>query len=85
MNKVVEMQVSVELTPSDIDDAIWGMDSIEQAFLMRYIAQRYNVRPAKMLMQLRSAVDDFNEKATEKEKHSAIHFFEEVVSCLKDE
>ncbi len=74
-----------EITPTsrEIENEIWGFDSVQQVDLILAMAQRYKNDQYHVLMQLTNIADDFKEKLTDEERKYALRLFEDVIAYLK--
>lgn len=78
-----EATVNVKLTPREIENEIWEMDSTEQVDLILAMAQRYKRDCGNICMQLQYIEDDFHELLTKEEQKVAIRVFESILDYLK--
>ncbi len=75
----------ITLTSREIENEIWGLDSIQQVDLILAMAQRYKNDQYHVLMQLTNIADDFKEKLTDEERRYALRLFEDIITYLKGE
>ena len=75
---------NIELTPRELEQELWCMDSLEQAELLLAMVQRYNKQTSDVLYQLDAVTRDFCNKLNDDERRDAIMLFGEIVDYLKE-
>jgi len=54
------ISVEIDITPSELEEALWNMDSEEQIRVMRHILVRYKTNRYRVLMQMQAIQDDLD-------------------------
>lgn len=78
-----ELSITMNPTPREIEEEIWGFDSIEQSDLILAMAQRFKNERYKVLMQLEYLTDDLKSELTKEEYNNAIDLFKTIVDYLE--
>lgn len=73
----------ITLTSREIENEIWGLDSVQQVDLILAMAQRYKNDQHHVLMQLTNIADDFKEMLTDEERRYALRLLEDIITYLK--
>ena len=58
----MKRSISVEInpTPSELEEALWNMDSEEQIQFLKYLVDRYKSNRFRVLMQMQAIEDDLD-------------------------
>lgn len=77
------IEVDLHITPRELEEELWGMDSVEQTDLLLAMSQRYKRDSYKVLMQLQNIHDEFVTGLYEEERSDVIRLFEQILEYLK--
>ena len=79
-----EVPAEIKLSAHEIESEIWGMDAVQQAFLIGRLAERYRKEPGNVSLQLSYMTDEVDNLFNDQELRDAIRFFEELLVYLKE-
>lgn len=77
------IDVDLHITPRELEEELWGMDSVEQTDLLLAMSQRYKRDSYKVLMQLQNIHDEFVTGLYEEERNDVVRLFETILEYLK--
>lgn len=75
-------EIIIAPTPSEIENEIWEMDTVEQTDLLVAMSRRYKGN-YDWLMQLAYLGDDFNNLVDEDDKKRVIEMLEQILIGLR--
>lgn len=85
----MKRSISVEInpTPRELEEALWNMDSAEQIWFLRCIADRYKSNRYRVLMQMQAIEDDLDslteERIDKNERKEIIEVLEQFLLYAK--
>lgn len=77
------IEVDLHINPRELEEELWGMDSVEQTDLLLAMSQRYRRESYKVLMQLQNIHDEFVEGLNDEERSVVVRLFETILEYLK--
>lgn len=79
------IEVDFHIMPRELEEELWGMDSVEQTDLLLAMSQRYRRESYKVLMQLQNIHDEFVEGLNDEERRDVVRLFEVILEYLRGE
>lgn len=81
----MKRSISVEInpTPSELEEALWNMDSEEQIRFLRCIVDRYKSNRYRVLMQMQAIQDDLDSLIDKTERKEIIGVLEQFLLYAK--
>ena len=73
----------MKLTPRELEEELWEMNSLEQSDFLLAMVQRFNNQTANVLEQIYCIGIDSNHDLNDDEKRDTIRFFEEILNYLE--
>ena len=78
------MSIDIALTPREIEEEVWNMDSENQIELLKYFVWRYeSTKHYPVLMQMQSIYDSMKVFCDEDERENIIRLVSEFLDFLK--
>jgi len=78
------ISVDIALTPREIEEEVWNMDSENQISLLNYFVWRYeSTKHYPVLMQMQNIHDDLKVFCDEDERENIIRLVSEFLDFLK--
>lgn len=77
------IEVDLHITPRELEEELWGMDSVEQTDLLLAMSQRYKRDSYKVLMQMQNIHDEFVAGLNDEERRDVVWLFEQILEYLK--
>lgn len=78
------VDVDFHITPRELEEELWNMDSVEQTDLLLAMSQRFRNESYKVLMQMQNVHDEFVAGLNDEERRDVVRFFEQILEYLKE-
>lgn len=81
----MKRSISVEInpTPSELEEALWNMDSEEQIQFLKHLSYRYKSTRYLVLMQMQAIQDDLDSLIDKTERKEIIEVLEQFLLFAK--
>ena len=81
----MKRSISVEInpTPSELEEALWNMDSEEQIEVLKCMVDRYKNNHYRVLMQMQAIQDDLGSLIDKTERNEIIGVLEQFLLFVK--
>lgn len=77
------IEVDLHIMPRELEEELWGMDSVEQTDLLLAMSQRYRRESYKVLMQMQNIHDEVFAGLNDEERSDVVRLFETILEYLK--